>query len=346
MKRFQILIFTIFLLSSCTEKKQKNTTYAKKQYFLGHDYFVRHIKALREVDRLRFENNQLEKKISNISLKNGQNMSVVNIRSNKKLIRKNLKQIRNKSELAKRYLGTALKELKKAVIANNTHYQAHFELGLIYLKKATSIIDRAKRKQCLSADEMEEKKGNAGILLNKSKKHFLVAAKDKELTSKSYNNLSAIALHFNEYDNAIEYSRKTLKDLVYSETYVANANMGWAYYHLEKYRKAKAKLKEALMEESKYCLARYRLARVYFEQNKLKLAAREFKKTIDQGPPCSGIQEAYLYFGLSLVQLNQTSLANYIFKRCLLVQKESCVAQKCRRNLKIMASDNSSPETE
>ncbi|MDA3863692.1 MAG: tetratricopeptide repeat protein [Deltaproteobacteria bacterium] len=255
-----------------------------------------------------------------------------------------MEQIRNKSELARRYLDSALKELRKAVIANNAHYQAHFELGLIYLKKATSIIDQAKRKQCLPADEMEEKNGNAGILLRKSKKHFLVTAKDNELASKSYNNLSAIALHFNEYENAIEYSRKTLKDLVYDETYVANANMGWGYYYLEKYRKAEAKLKEALMEQSKYCLARYRLARVYFDQNKFNQAAREFKKTIDQGPPCNGIQEAYLYFGLSLVQLNKVNLASYIFKRCLLVQKESCVAKKCRRNLKIMASDNPSPE--
>ncbi|MBU1537426.1 tetratricopeptide repeat protein, partial [Myxococcota bacterium] len=239
----------------------------------------------------------------------------------------------------------ALTELKKAVIADPHHTNAHFELGLIYLKKASTILDITKRAQCFQGDARKEKEEEAQALLAMAKKHFLQSARNKQLTSKAHNNVSAIEIHFGNNESAIEHAKKSTSDLVYQDSYVANTNIGWAYYHLKQFKKSIPYFKQALLIQSKYCLARYRMGRSLFELGEYSKAEKALLRTVKQGPPCNSIQEAWLYLGLAQLKLGKHKNAVFALSRCKLISDQSCVSQKCEQHLKVIIT-HEQPHTE
>jgi Tfp pilus assembly protein PilF len=339
--KHQILLKILIVLSllGCTPKKdKKNIRYAKKQYFLGHDYFSKYILSLRNIANLRHKTSILEKKLKKLSLSNNEEGSISSIRANKVEIKKNTEIINNEISLSGKYLNAALVELKKAVMVDPKHFPAQFELALIYLKKASSMMDLTKRTQCMSGDFLKEKTEDTAALLGKSKLHFLFSTKNEKLASKSFNNIASIEIYFTNYDNAIAYGKKALKDLIYQEGYVANSNIGWALFFKKEYKTAVSYFKQALLLQPKYCLARYRLGRVYFESELYQLSNKALSRTISQGPPCSNIQEAWLYLGLTQMKLNQIKKAEYTFSRCVELAPSSCIALKCKKHQQLISN--------
>ncbi len=331
-------LLLLVLLGACTTDEPRQMRYANKQYYLGHDYFDKHVRALQKIGSLRQENDKLNREITTLALKPGKTSSVVFIRSTKLKIEKNQEIIKNEVELSRRFLDAALLELKKAVIAYPGHTRAHFELGLIYLKKASALLDIAKRAQCLKGGDLKEKEEDAKGLLALARKHFIAAARDKQLTSKAHNNISAIEIHFGNGDAAIEQARKSVSDLVYQDSYVANTNIGWAHFTQKRFSKAIPYFRQALLIQSKYCLARYRLGRTYFALGKHPQAEQELIRTVRQGPPCSSIQEAWLYLALSQIRLGKAKEAIFALSRCRLISSTSCVGEQCAHHLKVLTS--------
>lgn len=325
--------------SACTGENPKDARYARKQFYLGNDYFEKYMESLQKIDRLRNENTRLQKEIAAALQDAADEQALTDVRQKKLQIQKNAEQITEETELSGRYINAALEELNKSLVADPGYAQTHFLLGLIYLKKATTEIDVSTRFQCMTGEALEEHKNTADQLLKKARNHFVRAARDKQLASKSQNNIAAIDIHFGNYEEALAAARLALEDLVYQEGHVARSNMGWAYFHLKKYENAVAQFTQALLAESKFCIARYRLARTYIESERTEDAISEFEKTLRQGFPCNGIQEVYLYLGLAHVKLGQADDASRRFEECIALAPESCTALECKKYLKLLQQE-------
>ncbi|MBU1221951.1 tetratricopeptide repeat protein [Myxococcota bacterium] len=329
-----LIIFSSLPLSCKPETDENQLRYARKQYYLGNDYFSRYIEALRKIDKLRIENEKLGKSLSKLSLSGDQTVNIQSIRTSRAIIQKNNQTIEKEETLAKRYLDAALIELLKAVTSDPKMFRAYFEIALIYLKKATTEIDMGTRVQCYTGDEKKENREKSRSLLQKARKHFIHSAKEKDLKSQSYNNVSAIDLYLEEWETALGYAKLAISDLVYQDSHVAQSNIGWALFHMKKYSGAISHFRQSLLAQRHFCIARYRLARTYFAMGKTSEAETEFDRTIKQGYPCNGIQEAWLYGAMSKLKNNKLDQAKDYLKKCVSISPSSCVAAECKTLLK------------
>lgn len=332
---------SLFFLSTCKTQDPKDSRYARKQFFLGNDYFEKYMESLQKIERLQIENAKTELEISTTLQHQPDEQALVEVRLKNQRLQKNQEMIREEMEMSGRFINAALEELKKSLVADPSYAATHFLLGLIYLKKATSELDISTRMQCMTGDGLTEHRDKANSLLAQARRHFIKAASDHQVASKCHNNVAAIDLHFGNYEDAVTAAKLALSDLVYQEGHVARSNMGWAYFHMKKLDQALSQLTQALLMESKFCVARYRLGRVYQEQERTKEAIAEFEKTLRQGHPCNSIQEVYLYLGLAHVKLGRTQEAAGTFENCLRVAANSCVAVECRQYLKMLQSEES-----
>jgi Tfp pilus assembly protein PilF len=94
-------------------------------------------------------------------------------------------------------------------------------------------------------------------------------------------------------------------------------------------QKAWKELNEAVGRAPKYCVARYRLARVYFERGDTEQAAENLE-AVYADVRCP-IQEAYLLGGLVQQRRKQRDRARALFSRCAEMAPRSCTAGECRR---------------
>ncbi|PKN28115.1 MAG: hypothetical protein CVU65_00100 [Deltaproteobacteria bacterium HGW-Deltaproteobacteria-22] len=324
---------------SCHTSDPKDTRYAQKQYYLGNDYFEKYMESLQKIESLQIENTRTEVEIATTLQQHPDEQALMDVRIKKQRIQKNQDTIREETEMSGRYINAALEELKKSLVADPAYSGTHFLLGLIYLKKATSELDISTRMQCMTGESLAEHRDSANSLLTQARRHFVKAATDRQMASKCHNNIAAIDIHFGNHEDAISAAKMALTDLVYQEGHVARSNMGWAYFHLKKYENALSQLMQALLMEGKYCVARYRLGRVYMEQDRTEEAIAEFEKTLRQGHPCNSIQEVYLYLGLSYIKVNRAQDALSQFETCMQVAAGSCVAAECRHYLNLLQEE-------
>jgi tetratricopeptide (TPR) repeat protein len=331
---------SLVLLSTCQTREPKDSRYAQKQFFLGNDYFDKYMEALQKIERLQIENAKTEQEIATTLQQQPDEQALLEVRIKKQRIQKNQEVIGEEREMSGRFLNAALEELKKSLVADPAYSGTHFLLGLIYLKKATSELDISMRMQCMAGDSLAEHRDMANSLLTQARRHFIKAATDRQVASKCHNNVAAIDIHFGNHEDAVTAAKLALTDLVYQEGHVARSNMGWAYFHMKKLDQALSQLTQALLMEGKFCVARYRLGRVYLEQDRTEEAIAEFEKTLRQGHPCNSIQEVHLYLGLSYVKVGRTQEAAGMFETCLQVTPNSCVAVECRQYLKMLQQED------
>jgi len=333
-------IYVIVTFVACRTQDPKDTRYAQKQYFLGNDYFEKYMDSLQKIERLQIENVRTEQEVSTVLQQQPDEQALMDVRLKRQRIQKNQETIREEMEMSVRFLNASLEELKKSLVADPAYSGTHFLLGLIYLKKATSELDISTRMQCMTGESLTEHRDTANSLLTQARRHFIKAASDRQLASKCHNNVAAIDIHFGNHEDAVTAAKLALSDLVYQEGHVARSNMGWAYFHLKKYDQALSQLTQALLMESKFCVARYRLGRVYQEQERTEEAIAEFEKTLRQGHPCNSIQEVYLYLGLAYVKSGRAQDAAGMFETCTQLAGGSCVAAECRHYLQLLQQED------
>ena len=87
-------------------------------------------------------------------------------------------------------------------------------------------------------------------------------------------------------------------------------------------------LRQALFEQPKFCVGRYRLAKVYYEQQDWDHAAQEIEQvTSDKSCP---IQEAFQLAGMVALRRQQRDKAEAMFARCVELAPQSCIASECK----------------
>jgi Tfp pilus assembly protein PilF len=222
----------------------------------------------------------------------------------------------------------ALEELLKSVDLDPNNPDAHSLLGLVWLRKGAEAEELSTRNQCLKGESLTLEKQEADTQFKKAEEQLRKAIALKPDFSEARNNLAVVMIHFGRYDEAVQLEEKALANIVYREPYAAQGNLGQAY--LEKHdlvRAAKA-LRQSLFEQPKFCVGRYRLAKVYYEQQEWDHAAEEIEQvTSDKACP---IQEAYHLAGMVALRRQDRDKAQQMFSRCVDLAPRSCLASECK----------------
>jgi type IV pilus assembly protein PilF len=222
----------------------------------------------------------------------------------------------------------ALEELMKAVELDPNNPDAHNLLGLVWLRKGAEAEELSIRNQCLKGEALTLEKQEADTQFKKAEEQLRKAITLKQDFSEARNNLAVVMIHFGRYDEAVQLEEKALSNIVYREPYAAEGNLGQAYLEKHDFVRAAKALRQALFEQPKFCVGRYRLAKVYYEQQDWDHAAEEIEQvTNDKACP---IQEAYHLAGMVALRREDRDKASRMFSRCIDLAPRSCLASECK----------------
>lgn len=225
--------------------------------------------------------------------------------------------------------GPALEELLKAVELNPQNPDAHNLLGLLFLRKAAESEELSTRNQCLKGEALKLEREETDRQFSKADEEFKKALENRANFSEAFNNRSVVALHFGRTQEAIDFAEKALTNIVYHDPWAAQGNLGQAYLAKRDLVRAAKALRQALFEQPKFCVGRFRLAKVYYEQKEFDKAAEEVKQVVeDKACP---IQEAFHLAGLVALRQQDRTRAEELFSKCVALAPKSCVAQECRQ---------------
>lgn len=229
--------------------------------------------------------------------------------------------------------GPALEQALEAIKQDTQHAEAHHLVGLVFLRKGVTALQVAEVDQCLDGLAEKEQREEADAMMRKARAEFEKAVALNKEYSEAYNSLAVVALHFKEYDAAIELGRKALGNIIYRQPHLAYGNVGWAHYHKGDLVRAAKELRQAVFHQPEFCVGHYRLAEVYLSQKQLPEVLEELELVKKQNCP---IQEAYVLAGMAYGLLHQPEQAREAFAKCVTLAPKSCRAQKCERDRRLI----------
>jgi type IV pilus assembly protein PilF len=226
-------------------------------------------------------------------------------------------------------LEAAVEELEKALAADPENADAHNMLGLIALRQGHDYVAQGETSACLSGRDAELVRQDATRRFRQAEEHFRRAVAYRREFPGAWNNLAVAALQLEEWPAAVTAASEALKDSTYTEPEFARANLGWAYLQMKDTQKAWKELHEAVARAPTFCVARYRLAKVYFERGDMEQAAEQIDPVVEDAR-CP-IQEAFMLGGLVHQRRKGRERARALFNRCADLAPRSCAAAQCRR---------------
>jgi tetratricopeptide (TPR) repeat protein len=240
--------------------------------------------------------------------------------------------------LKKKLPNAAKRELLQAVELDPENDQAHKLLGVVFFMEGVHKVNLLERTQCLHGTAAEEQRQAANKEFRRAEGHLkravALAKKEKRTDSEGLNYLANVALHFKRYDQAIALANEALENILYGARHLSLATLGWAYYNAGKLDDAARELRQAVFHEPRFCLGRYRLARVYYAQEEYDKAIAELTRIAD-AKSCP-IQEAHQLLGLALMKTKKRDEARDHFDSCVSMNPNSCVSEECRRYAKLL----------
>lgn len=228
----------------------------------------------------------------------------------------------------KQMVPAANSELAEALRLDPANYEAHYMAGLIAMQQAVESVEMTSRVRCLPPAEAKLDMDDANQKMRQAEAAFHKAVELHPDYSEAWNALSAVAMHFQRWDQVIETAGKALENGGYRTPWLALGNQGIGYLNKKDYPRAARAFHQALMQDSKFCVAHWRLGEVYQAQGDDDQAIRELQMVVsDKQCP---IQEAYLLIGKLLQKKNETEQAAEMFRQCVRLAPESCLAKECR----------------
>ena len=250
---------------------------------------------------------------------------------------KNIKLAKISCEIASNFISKhkllqAKQELLKAVKLDPENSDAHKLLGYVKLAEGLRSLYYIDRIQCLEGDEVDEHRQVANKHMRQSEKSLLesirLAKKNNIIASEALSYLANVMFHFKRYDDSVKYAAQGLERSFYPQRHMLHSIKGWAHFQKKEYREAGEDLRQAIFHLPKFCLGRYRLAKVYFARKKYDRAIKELEWTAKEKCP---IQEAPYLLGRAYAQKRSMDKAQKQFQRCASMNPKSCLSKVCER---------------
>lgn len=153
-------------------------------------------------------------------------------------------------------------------------------------------------------------------------------------TPRYYNNLAALYLTMERYDDAIEAFQVAAESLLFDRPEMAWTGMGLAYFKKQDYPAASRSYQKAMDLNGRYYLAPYRLGELYYNQDRIVEALDMFTRSVELAP---GFVEGNYWQGLVYMKMKETDKAKKSFLEVLRLAPGSESARLAADYLKIIS---------
>ena len=148
-----------------------------------------------------------------------------------------------------------------------------------------------------------------------------------------YNNLAALYLKTNQYDEAIDAFQVAAKNISFEQPEIAWVGTGYAYFKKTNYLESIDAYKKAIELNPRYALALYRLGESYYQLDRLDEALVMFNRSLKLVP-----NSAVIYYkkGILYVKKREPDNAKESFKKVISLDPKSEYAQQSKEYIKLL----------
>lgn len=205
--------------------------------------------------------------------------------------------------------------------------EAHYILGVSYLRENNPTL--ALKEFRLAAQSKPESAHIQAALaqayhlkkaLPEAEEHYLKALKLDPDNAQVQNNLAALYLDMERWNDAIRYFRKASSDLTFTSAEVALTGLGYAYLQKGEYLAAVTACKEALAHNLRYPPAHLRLGEAYYALDKTGLAIEAYRQALSLAP---GYSAAHYKLALAYMKGGETEKAVASFREVIRLSPDS-----------------------
>jgi len=200
--------------------------------------------------------------------------------------------------------------------------EAHYDLG-INAQAAGDVRGALKEfEESLKLDDDFAEAHNAiAVLLHLSfdkkdeaEKHYKRALEIRPTFSEAKVNLGNLYLDQGRLDEAIDLYQQALNDMLYATPYIAETNLGWAYFKKGNSAQAIEHLKAAVTTNPQFCLGYKDLGLVHDSRGDLTSACDAFGKFVEA---CPKVAEGYQLRGSCQIRQGHAAEARASFDACV-----------------------------
>ena len=177
-------------------------------------------------------------------------------------------------------------------------------------------------------------------------KHYQEAVALRDKFSEAYNNKGVLLLDMGRYDDAIADFKVALGNILYNTPYLAEGNMGWAFYKKGDVATAQEHIGNAVATDPQFCRGYQWLARIALEQDhadQVVAHAQRFKRyCVDNASVAASVapdykREMQYYLGMGYLKQGQLEPARQQFAECSVRDRDAVgFGSKCRQSLKAL----------
>lgn len=218
--------------------------------------------------------------------------------------------------------------------------KSHYLLGISALAEnnPTMALQEFLLAEKADSDDADIQAGLARAYLGKraydlAEKHFKKAIDLSDGAPQYYNNLGALYLTMERFDDAIIVFRKAAENLLFATPEVAWTGIGVAYFQKLDYAAAEKNYKKALDLNAGYFQAYYRLGELYYNQDRQAEALNAFAKTVELAPR---FVLGQYWLGLTAMKAKDPVRARRAFQETIKLAPDSEQARLARNYLKIL----------
>ncbi len=223
---------------------------------------------------------------------------------------------------------------------NRQEAQTHYALGVSYLREPNVT---AALREFLKAVELDPRNADLHEVLGQTyhlknaypeaEKHYLEAVRLSGGDPSYYNNLGALYLDMQRWDDAVEYFRLAAGDLLFAQPEVAFTGAGTALLEKGKPLEAIEYFQQALEKNRRYAPAHLHMGRAYQALSRPGPAIDSFLEAtrID-----AGYAEAYYQLGLAYMKRKDDGKAREAFAKAISLRPDSELSRKAENYLKLL----------
>ena len=123
-----------------------------------------------------------------------------------------------------------------------------------------------------------------------------------------------------------------LDEPLYTTPELAHNNVGWAYYNMRRYAEAREHFRMATFLKPEMCLAHNNMGLVHEAMSNRSEAVNSYRRAIERCP--ANYAEPHFNLGKLLQEQGHPKAAAH-FRRCMELQPQSNLGERCREYLKV-----------
>jgi tetratricopeptide (TPR) repeat protein len=214
--------------------------------------------------------------------------------------------------------------------------EIHFNLGVQAQQNGRIPEALSEYQRAIELDPDNADARNAlGILLHVSYRrpaeaieHYQKALEARPNFSEARTNLANVYLDQGQYDQAIKLYEQVLNDMLYPTPFIAQGNMGWAYYKKGDTEKALENIRAAVTLNPNFCLGFKNLGIIHEQAGNTDEACKQFGYYREK---CPNEADAYMREGVCLAKQGQVDTAKERLDTCQSKATQPALKEECQR---------------